>query len=46
MAIVGRSAPDISGQAYIGGEIKNFSLKELRGKWVVAFFYPLDFTLV
>ncbi|MEK6607632.1 MAG: peroxiredoxin [Myxococcota bacterium] len=46
MALVGKPAPDIQGQAYINGEIKKFSLAELRGKWVVAFFYPLDFTFV
>lgn len=29
-----------------GETISKFSLEEFRGKWVVLFFYPLDFTAV
>lgn len=46
MSLVTKPAPNIEGQAYANGEIRNFSLKDLRGKWVVAVFYPLDFTFV
>ena len=30
----------------IGKEFKKVSLTDYRGKWVVLFFYPLDFTFV
>lgn len=43
---VGTSAPDFSAQAYQAGEFKNVSMKDYAGKWVVLFFYPLDFTFV
>jgi alkyl hydroperoxide reductase subunit AhpC len=46
MIQVGQPAPDFSTQAYVNGKFKKISLKDLRGKWVVLFFYPLDFTFV
>jgi peroxiredoxin (alkyl hydroperoxide reductase subunit C) len=40
-------APDFRAPAVWGkGEFRDLSLSEYRGKWVVLFFYPLDFTLV
>jgi alkyl hydroperoxide reductase subunit AhpC len=39
-------APDFSGVAVVNGEFKNISLKDYAGKYVVLFFYPLDFTFV
>lgn len=44
--LVGRKAPHISTKAVIKGEIVDFSLQDLLGKYVVLFFYPLDFTFV
>lgn len=45
--LVGKSAPDFKAKAVIGGKIVNdFSLVHYRGKHVVFFFYPLDFTFV
>jgi peroxiredoxin (alkyl hydroperoxide reductase subunit C) len=45
--LVGKSAPHFSAQAVIKGSIQeNFSFKEFMGKYVVFFFYPLDFTFV
>src|SRR5271168_3981503 len=41
-----QQAPDFAAQAYHNGDIKNFKLSEHKGKWVVLFFYPLDFTFV
>jgi len=29
-----------------GGEFKEIKLSDYKGKWVVLFFYPLDFTFV
>ena len=47
MAIqVGSPAPDFAGEAVIGTDFKNIKLEDFKGKWVVLFFYPLDFTFV
>ena len=43
---VGSPAPEFKGQAVIGNEFKDISLSDYRGKKVVLFFYPLDFTFV
>ena len=45
-AKVGEPAPNFSLDAVVGGEFKKISLTDYRGKWVVLFFYPLDFTFV
>ena len=46
-AQVGQKAPDFQGQAVMpGGEFKDIKLSDYKGKWVVLFFYPLDFTFV
>ena len=39
-------APDFKAEAVIGKEIKEIKLSDYKGKWVVLFFYPLDFTFV
>lgn len=46
--LVGRQAPDFTAAAVLGdGTItENFKLSELRGKYTVLFFWPLDFTFV
>lgn len=47
--LVGKKAPDFSTDAVInGGEFaENFTLSQFRGKkYVVLFFYPMDFTFV
>ena len=43
---VGQEAPDFSATAVYDQEFKEVSLSSYRGKWVVLFFYPLDFTFV
>jgi peroxiredoxin (alkyl hydroperoxide reductase subunit C) len=45
-AFVGRPAPAFRAPAYVAGEIRDVSLSDYRGTWVVLFFYPLDFTFV
>jgi peroxiredoxin (alkyl hydroperoxide reductase subunit C) len=45
-AFVTQTAPDFTAQAYANGEFRKLSLSEFRGKKVVLFFYPLDFTFV
>jgi len=43
---VGEKAPEFTLDAVVKGDFKPFSLKDYRGKWLVLFFYPLDFTFV
>jgi len=43
---LGEKVPDFKAEAYQAGEFKNVSLSDHNGKWVVLFFYPLDFTFV
>lgn len=44
--LVGQNAPQFKAQAYVDGQIKEISLSDYKGKWIVLFFYPLDFTFV
>ena len=47
MSLVGKKAPKISASAVVNETIiKDFSLQNFEGKYVVLFFYPLDFTFV
>lgn len=39
-------APDFKGKAVINKQFKEIQLKDFEGKWVLLFFYPLDFTFV
>jgi peroxiredoxin (alkyl hydroperoxide reductase subunit C) len=45
-AVIGKPAPQFSGTAVINGEFKTINLSDYLGKYVVFFFYPLDFTFV
>jgi peroxiredoxin (alkyl hydroperoxide reductase subunit C) len=46
--LVGKRAPDFTASAVLpSGEItETFTLSDLKGKYVVLFFWPLDFTFV
>ncbi len=46
MTLVGKKAPQFTSQAVIRGKCSNLSLADYNGKYVVLFFYPLDFTFV
>lgn len=47
MIQVGQKAPDFKAEASLGNdEFKTISLSDYKGKWLVLFFYPLDFTFV
>jgi peroxiredoxin 3 len=47
MSLVQKKAPDFKAQAVLAdGSFKEVSLADYSGKWVVLFFYPLDFTFV
>ena len=45
-AFVSQKAPDFTADAFVNGEFKKVSLADYKGKKVVLFFYPLDFTFV
>jgi len=44
--LVGQKAPDFKTSAAVNGEFEEISLSDFKGKHVVLFFYPLDFTFV
>ncbi|MBI4151785.1 redoxin domain-containing protein [Candidatus Woesearchaeota archaeon] len=43
---IGLPAPLFEAKAFHNGEIVDVKLKNYRGKWVVLFFYPADFTFI
>jgi len=43
---VQEQAPTFEGKAIVDGQIKNICLEDFAGKYLVLFFYPLDFTFV
>ncbi|KAF4116842.1 peroxiredoxin-1 [Onychostoma macrolepis] len=46
-AHIGKPAPDFTAKAVMpDGQFKDLSLSDYKGKYVVLFFYPLDFTFV
>lgn len=45
-AKVQHAAPQFEGMAVVNGEFKKIKLDDYKGKYVVFFFYPLDFTFV
>ncbi|KAG8906759.1 cTPxI [Tulasnella sp. 417] len=46
VALIQRPAPVFSGTVVENGLFKQISLQDYLGKWVVLFFYPMDFTFV
>jgi len=45
-AQVQKPAPAFKAQAVVNGQFKEVSLEDYKGKYVVVYFYPLDFTFV
>jgi len=45
-AKVGEEAPLFTAEAFHEDSVKKISLKNLRGKWTILFFYPADFTFI
>ncbi len=45
-AEINQPAPGFTAEAYHKNDIKNVSLEDYKGKWVVLFFYPADFTFI
>src|SRR3989338_2145151 len=48
MVKVGKPAPEfrLEGIQDVTGDYKEYGLADYRGKWVVFFFYPADFTFI
>lgn len=46
MIKINEKAPEFTEDAYVDDDIKKISLADYKGKWVVLFFYPADFTFV
>jgi peroxiredoxin (alkyl hydroperoxide reductase subunit C) len=46
MSLVGKQAPLFKADAVVNKAFEQVDLESYRGKWVVLFFYPLDFTFV
>uniref|UniRef100_A0A0N4ZSW6 thioredoxin-dependent peroxiredoxin n=1 Tax=Parastrongyloides trichosuri TaxID=131310 RepID=A0A0N4ZSW6_PARTI len=44
--IIGKQAPEFTLEGFFDNEFKTFSLDDYKGKYVVFFFYPNDFTFV
>ncbi len=46
MSMIGKQVSDFTVQAFLEGEFKEVSKKDIMGKWSIFFFYPADFTFV
>ena len=46
MSLVTKEAPKFKAEAVVGHQVKEISLDDYKGQWVILFFYPLDFTFV
>lgn len=44
--IINSKLPEFKAQAYVNGDFKTVTDKDLAGKWSILFFYPADFTFV
>lgn len=45
-AMISKPAPHWEGTAVVNGEFKELKLSDFKGKYLIFFFYPLDFTFV
>ncbi len=45
-AKVGEAAPFFKVDVVVGSDVKTISLDDYKGKWLVLFFYPADFSFV
>src|SRR5215468_11853516 len=43
---VGDHAPEFSAKGFFQGAVNEFSLSDCKGKWLILFFYPADFTFI
>ncbi|MFA4886685.1 MAG: peroxiredoxin [Candidatus Nanoarchaeia archaeon] len=45
-AKIGEKVPEFGAEAYADGKFVKVKSTDYKGKWIVLFFYPLDFTFV
>jgi len=45
-AIINQKAPKFEAEVFQNNDIKRIKLADYKGKWVVLFFYPADFTFI
>jgi alkyl hydroperoxide reductase subunit AhpC len=46
MSLIRKQAPHFKAPAWFNGDFCEIDINDYRGKYVVLFFYPLDFTFV
>jgi peroxiredoxin (alkyl hydroperoxide reductase subunit C) len=46
MTRINKKAIEFTENAFVDGDIKKISLSDFKGKWIVLFFYPADFTFI
>lgn len=46
MLRINEEVPEFKGKAFHENKIKDIKLSDYKGKWVILFFYPADFTFV
>ena len=46
MSLVRKHAPKFEANSWYHGDFKTIKLEDYKGKYLVLFFYPLDFTFV
>ncbi len=44
--LVGKPCPDFTAEAVLNGQFLTVKRDDYKGKWLIVFFYPLDFTFV
>ena len=43
---INAKAPEFSADVFHNNQVKKINLKDYKGKWVILFFYPADFTFI
>jgi alkyl hydroperoxide reductase subunit AhpC len=46
MLSIGKQAPDFNLKGVWQGTASSYSIQDYRGKWLILFFYPADFTFI
>ena len=46
MSLIRKPVPQFKAQAWHNGDFCDVSISDYKGKYVLLFFYPLDFTFV
>jgi peroxiredoxin 2/4 len=46
MVRIGDKAPDFTLKGVSQGQVSDYSIQDYKGKWLVLFFYPADFTFI